>query len=305
MRAVRPQAERQTAVRRPALARTRGELARSLAALRGRAGTLALVPTMGALHEGHRALIRTARQYADAVVVSVFVNPLQFGPGEDFERYPRDLPADLDLCAGEAADLVFAPETRSMYPRTPVATVTSGPLGRRYEGASRPGHFDGVLTVVAKLFHLVGPDVAVFGEKDFQQLALVRAMVNDLEFPVHVVGAPLVREADGLALSSRNRYLAPADRRRALTLSQALRAGAGRAGEGASAVRRAAAAELDSAAGVDVDYLALVDEGSFAGVDDGFAGAARLLVAARVGGVRLLDNVPVILGAGAPRRGKE
>jgi pantoate--beta-alanine ligase len=285
-----------TALRRPVLARSRGELARSLADLRARAGTVALVPTMGALHDGHRALIRAAHDYADAVAVSIFVNPLQFGAGEDLDRYPRDLTADLESCAAEGADLVFAPELRVVYPREPRVTVAAGPLGDRYEGASRPGHFDGVLTVVVKLSHLLAPDIAVFGDKDFQQLTLVRSMVDDLDLAVHIVGVPIVREPDGLALSSRNQYLTAAQRVDALALSRALRAGADRAVDGASAVRRAAGAVLRSAPGVDVDYLAVVDETSLDEVGDSDAGPARLLVAARVGTTRLLDNLHLDLG---------
>ena len=202
---------------RPVIARTRGELARALAQLRAK-GSVALVPTMGALHDGHRALIRTGHTLADAVVVSIFVNPLQFGPQEDLASYPRTLPTDLAACREEGVALIFAPSGDVVYPRLPLVTVSAGPLGAVLEGASRPGHFDGVLTVVAKLFSLVQPDVAVFGEKDAQQLVLVRRMVSDLDLPVHVVGVPIVREPDGLALSSRNSYLSLAERDEALSL---------------------------------------------------------------------------------------
>ncbi|MDP9433156.1 MAG: pantoate--beta-alanine ligase, partial [Actinomycetota bacterium] len=219
----------------PVLARSRGELARGLAALRARGGSVALVPTMGALHAGHVELIRRAAELADSVVVTVFVNPLQFGPAEDLDRYPRTLQADVELCGREGVALVWAPSTDVVYPNEPRVTVTAGDLGGRLCGASRPGHFDGVLTVVAKLLHLTCPDVAVFGEKDAQQLALIRRMVRDLDVPVHVVGAPTVREPDGLALSSRNRYLSPDERAQAGALSAALRAGAAAAGAGPDA----------------------------------------------------------------------
>src|SRR6478735_3656311 len=208
------------------VARTRGELARSLASLREDGASVALVPTMGALHDGHRALITRARELADVVVVSIFVNPLQFGPNEDLDRYPRPWETDLAICTEDGVDLVFAPSEAVMYPDTPRVTVSAGAMGTVLEGAARPGHFDGVLTVVAKLFNLVRPDVAVFGEKDAQQLALIRRMVTDLNIPVWVDGCPTVREKDGLALSSRNRYLSPPERVTALSLSLALGVGA-------------------------------------------------------------------------------
>jgi pantoate--beta-alanine ligase len=298
--------------------RTRAELASALAGLRAGDRRLALVPTMGALHEGHLALVRTAASRADAVVVSIFVNPLQFGAGEDLDRYPRTPAADLAALAAEGVALVFAPPVEEMYPGGPPAvTVDPGPLGALLEGASRPGHFAGVLTVVTKLFGLVRPDVAVFGEKDYQQLALIRRATADLELGVEVVGVPTVREPDGLALSSRNRYLSGPERARALSLSRALRAGAAAGAAGAGAVLAAATAELADPGladpgladpgladpgladpgladpGLAVDYLAL------RGPDLGAApaaGPARLLVAARVGGTRLIDNVPLVLG---------
>jgi pantoate--beta-alanine ligase len=270
------------------VARTRAELA----ALRaGVTGTLSLVPTMGALHAGHAELIRRAADLAGTVAVSIFVNPLQFGPTEDLDRYPRTPERDLELLADLGVGLVFAPSAAEMYPDgRPAVTVDPGPLGNLLEGASRPGHFVGVLTVVTKLLNLVRPDVAVFGEKDYQQLALIRRTVTDLELGVDVVGAPTVRDPDGLALSSRNRYLDPAERRQALALSRALRAGAAEGPSGAGAVLKAATEELR---GIDVDYLALrgVDLGPAPG-----AGPARLLVAARIGPTRLIDNVPVTLG---------
>ncbi|MEE1763460.1 MULTISPECIES: pantoate--beta-alanine ligase [unclassified Streptomyces] len=196
---------------------------------RARAGRRAVVMTMGALHEGHATLVRTAREIAgDAgeVVVTVFVNPLQFGAGEDLDRYPRTLDADVKLAEQAGADVVFAPSVDEVYPGgEPEVRITAGPMGERLEGASRPGHFDGMLTVVAKLLHLTRPDVALYGQKDAQQLALIRRMVRDLNFGMEIVGVPTVREPDGLALSSRNRYLSTEERRTALALSQALFAG--------------------------------------------------------------------------------
>ncbi|MDP9444785.1 MAG: pantoate--beta-alanine ligase [Actinomycetota bacterium] len=264
-------------------------------------GSVALVPTMGALHEGHRALLCLARDHAATVVASIFVNPTQFAADEDLARYPRTLDADLDLCADGGVDVVFAPPDREVYPSgPPTVTVDPGPLGTQLEGAARPTHFRGVLTVVAKLFGLVRPDVAVFGEKDYQQLLLVRQMVRDLAIGVRVVAGATVREADGLALSSRNRYLSPAERVRARVLSQALYAGAAAGPAGADAVLAAASAVLEAGA-VDLDYLELrAPDLSPAPT----SGPARLLVAARVGSTRLIDNVPVTL-TGVPESGKE
>jgi pantoate--beta-alanine ligase len=249
---------------------------------------------MGALHEGHRALVRAARERAATVVVSVFVNPTQFGPGEDFDRYPRTWRADLAALAEEGADLVFHPEVDDVYPPGAAGvTVDPGPLGSVLEGAVRPGHFAGVLTVVAKLFGLVRPDLALFGEKDYQQLTLIRAMARELALGVEVVGVPTVREDDGLALSSRNRYLSPEQRATAVALSRALRAGADAGPQGAEAVLAAARAVLAAEPGLVQDYLELTD------IDLGAAptaGPARLLVAARAGSTRLLDNTAVQLG---------
>ena len=277
-----------------AVVRTRIELAAARATM---GPTVALVPTMGALHEGHRSLLRLARELADQTVVSIFVNPLQFAPGEDLDRYPRPLDADLAICADEGVALAFVPSRSEMYPREPVVRVVAGRLGERLEGASRAGHFDGVLTVVAKLFGLVRPDVAVFGRKDAQQLALVQAMVADLNLPVRIVGAPLVRDADGLALSSRNAYLTAPQRVAALALPRALRAGALAASGGAPPPEIVAAARevLKRERGVETDYVALVDPDTFDDLDSS-ADAARqalLAVAARVGSTRLIDNESV------------
>ncbi|WP_328944039.1 pantoate--beta-alanine ligase [Streptomyces sp. NBC_00250] len=328
--------------------------ARELRALdAGSGGRRAVVMTMGALHEGHATLIRTARERVGAdgtVVVTVFVNPLQFGAGEDLDRYPRTLDADLEVAFAAGASAVFAPSVDEVYPGgEPQVRITAGPMGERLEGASRPGHFDGMLTVVAKLLHLTAPDLAFFGQKDAQQLALIRRMARDLNFPVEIVGVPTVRETDGLALSSRNRYLSRDERRTALALSgalfaardrlaaqEALRAraealpGAQNRGEnraealsrlgearaaadahavaqaaaegcGAEAVRAAARAVLDGASRAEpplvLDYLALVDPADFTEVTDDHDGEAVLAVAARVGATRLIDNVPLLLGA--------
>ncbi len=276
---------------RPAVAETVAGLRRLRDAL---PAPVALVPTMGALHEGHRALVRAARERAASVVVSVFVNPTQFGPGEDFDRYPRTWDADLGALAEEGADLVFHPEVDDVYPPGSLGvTVAPGPLGEVLEGAIRPGHFAGVLTVVAKLFGLVRPDLAVFVEKDYQQLTLIRAMARELALGVEVVGVPTVREDDGMALSSRNRYLTPEQRRAAATISAALRAGAAAGPRGAEAVRAAASAVLAAEPTLLQDYLELTD------TDLGpvpSAGPARLLVAVRAGTTRLLDNIAVELG---------
>jgi len=273
-----------------ALIHTRGELAAARAAANGR---VAVVMTMGALHEGHRQLMRVARERGDFVIVTVFVNPLQFGPNEDFDKYPRTLAADVEACRAERVDVVFAPDRDEMYPGgSPLVTLNAGPMGELLEGASRPGHFSGVLTVVAKLLGLTRPDLAFFGEKDFQQLALITRMARDLELGVEIVGVPTVREADGLALSSRNRYLSAGQRRAALALSQALREGAARTD--AQSVLEAAGKILADEPGIQVDYLALTDPLLGPAPANG---PARLLVAARVGTTRLIDNVPVLLGA--------
>ena len=275
------------------LVHTRAELARARAA---RTGTVGVVMTMGALHEGHETLLRAARERADHVLVTIFVNPLQFGPNEDFGRYPRTLDADLEVCRRAGADLVFAPSVTDMYPGgEPAVRVNPGPLGEDLEGLSRPGFFHGVLTVVLKLLQLTRPELAFFGEKDYQQLTLIRRMCRDLDVPVEVVGVPTVREPDGLALSSRNRYLSPTERQVALGLSRALRAGveAAEANRDAGAVLTAAHAAFGAAASdARLDYLVLTDPDLAPGP---VHGPARLLIAAWVGGTRLIDNAPVRL----------
>ena len=266
------------------------------AARAGRIGDVAVVMTMGALHEGHLTLIRTARRAAKTVVVTVFVNPLQFSPNEDFARYPRTLDADLKLCEQAEVDIVFAPAVEDVYPGgEPMVRIAPGPMGEVLEGAHRPGHFSGMLTVVNKLINLTSPDYAYFGEKDAQQLALIRRMALDLNLPVEIRGVPTVREPDGLALSSRNRFLDPRARISALQLSRALFAGAAQHTPGA--IRAAAQAVLDEAARaeppVEPDYLALVDPATFAEIDEAYRGPAVLALAAKVGGTRLIDNLPL------------
>ena len=257
---------------------------------------------MGFLHTGHASLIRRAASECDAVGVTIFVNPLQFGPGEDLDRYPRTLDEDLAICAREGADLVFAPSAAEMYPDgQPEVTVDPGPAGQRFEGEFRPGFFGGVLTVVLKLLHLTRPAVAVFGQKDAQQLTLVRRMVTDLDLDVVIEPVPTVRDADGLAISSRNRYLSAADRAVALALPRALRAGQAEAAGGADAALAAARDVLRAEPALAVDYVALVDPGTFGPAGPLQAGPALLVAAARVGGTRLIDNMALVLlaeGAG-------
>jgi pantoate--beta-alanine ligase len=292
-----------TARRVPVLTRTRDQYS---VVRTGLPGPVVLVPTMGALHQGHRALLRRARELAGpdgSVVVSVFVNPLQFGPGEDLGRYPRTLDRDRAVCAEEGVAVVFAPDLDEMYPAEPLVTIDPGPVGQVLEGGSRPGFFRGVLTVVLKLFQLTRPDVAVFGQKDAQQLALVRQMSADLDLGVEIAVVPIVRDPDGLAVSSRNAYLSAPERSTALALSNALTAGAAAAADlsgGPEAVLAAAQAVLDAAARADppleLDYLALVDPFSFTPAGAGYRGPALLLVAARSGTTRLIDNTQVTLG---------
>ena len=303
----------------PVLLNTKAELA---AARPGLPAPVVLVPTMGALHTGHRALLRAARARAGpdpaagSVIVSIFVNPLQFRPGEDLDRYPRTLEADLAMCTEEGVQAVFAPSAAEIYPGgQPEVTVDPGPMGRVFEGEFRPGFFGGVLTVVLKLFHLTRPDVAVFGEKDAQQLALVRRLVSDTDLGLAIEPVPTVRDADGLATSSRNRYLSAADRALALTLPRALRAGAARAGAGdaqsaaeggpgdgygagdAADVLAAVQEVLRAEPALAVDYVAVVDPRTFAPAGPGYAGPALIIAAVTAGGTRLIDNVPVVLRA--------
>ena len=263
---------------------------------RARGRRIGLVPTMGFLHEGHLRLVDRARERADRVVMSIFVNPLQFGPGEDFATYPRDLERDKKLAAERHVDCLFLPDAKAMYPADPLVRVHPGAMADGLEGAARPGHFAGVLTVVAKLFHLVEPDIAVFGRKDFQQAMLVRRMADDLNFGLEVDVAPTVRELDGLALSSRNAYLQGDERRAALALSRALRAveQAWRGGEADPGPLARRGLDVLRAPGVAPEYLALVDEQMrpVARVD----ARTVVLVAARVGKTRLIDNV--VLGEG-------
>jgi pantoate--beta-alanine ligase len=292
---------------RPVLLRTKAELAAARPAL---PAPVVLVPTMGALHAGHRALLRAARARASsdragtggAVIVSVFVNPLQFRPGEDLDRYPRTLDDDLAMCAAEGVAAVFAPSAAEMYPGgRPEVTVDPGPAGRVFEGEFRPGFFGGVLTVVLKLFHLTRPDVAVFGAKDAQQLALVRRMVADTDLGIEIESVPTVRDPDGLATSSRNRYLSAPDRSAALAISRALRAGAEEARAGRAAAVLAAAQEiLRAEPGLKVDYVAVVDPRTFGPVQ---GGPALIVAAATAGGTRLIDNMPVALAAGPDTEG--
>jgi len=279
----------------PAVATTRDELAKLLAPARTAEEVVTFVPTMGALHEGHASLMSTARGHGDQTVVSIFVNPMQFGAGEDLDRYPRTFDADLAICEREGVDVVFAPSVDEVYPGgEPQVTVEPGPLATTLEGKTRPGHFRGVLTVVAKLFGLVQPDVAVFGQKDYQQLALIRRMVSDLCMDVEIVGAETIREADGLAMSSRNRFLSADDRQAAAALSRALRAAQERAEYGVAAARWAAMSELKAEPGIELDYLKLTtpDLGELA---DDAQGEARILVAAKVGTTRLIDNMPLFI----------
>jgi pantoate--beta-alanine ligase len=284
----------------PMLARTRAGIATVRAAL---PGPVVLVPTMGALHDGHRSPLRLARELAapsGSVLVSIFVNPLQFGPNEDFDRYPRTLERDLAICGEEGVAAVFAPARPVIYPAEPKVTVWAGELGRALEGKSRPGFFDGVLTIVLKLFQLTQPDVAVFGEKDAQQLMLIRQMAADLDLGVQIAAAPLHRDPDGLAASSRNAYLSAQERASALALSRALTAARTAGPEGAASVLAAARAVLAAAAAatppVLLDYLVLAEPAGLTEVGQEYAGPALLLVAAKVGTTRLIDNMEVMVG---------
>jgi pantoate--beta-alanine ligase len=252
---------------------------------------------MGALHDGHLSLVRLARQHADRVVVSLFVNPTQFGPNEDFTRYPRDVPRDLRLCEEHGVDLVFMPDTAEMYPPGSTTFVEVEALQDRWEGASRPGHLRGVATIVTKLFRAIRPQYAYFGEKDYQQLQIVKRLSRDLILELEIVGCPIVREADGLAMSSRNVYLSDADRAAAVALSKALfraRDKIARGERSASRVSEAMRNLLNATAGVDVDYVAVVEPNTLEPLER-IDHEARALIAARVGSVRLIDNLALPL----------
>ncbi len=268
----------------------------ALGARRRAGGRIALVPTMGALHAGHIALVTEGRHRADTVVASIFVNPRQFGAGEDLTRYPRRERRDAEMLEAAGCALLWAPTVETMYPAGFATNVAVTGVSEVLEGAARPGHFDGVATVVLKLFNQVAPDVALFGEKDWQQLAVIRRMAADLDFAVEIVGVPIVRDDDGLALSSRNGYLAPDELVRARALSRALgdAAAAIAGGQPAEAAIAAACTRLAEAGFVEIDYVALCDAATLAPIDRVAAGAAaRLLAAARIGGARLIDNIAV------------
>ena len=271
------------------IAETRAAVAKARAA----GARIGLVPTMGALHAGHLSLVDRCRREADFTVMSIFVNPLQFGPGEDLARYPRPVAEDERLASESGVDLIFRPDGNEMYDPDRTVTVIAGPLGSRWEGASRPGHFDGVLTVVAKLFNIVQPDVAIFGQKDLQQAALVTAMVRDLDMPLRIVVSPIVRESDGVALSSRNRYLSTDERRSATTLSRALRTISKRFEEGERSVAKLedeGKRVVANDPGVSLDYLAIIDQRTFENPDVAQSGNSAI-IAARVGSTRLIDNM--------------
>lgn len=273
-------------------------LRREVAALRADGGRVALAPTMGALHAGHMALIAEAKARATHIVASIFVNPTQFAPTEDLSSYPRREAADAAMLEKAGCDILWAPDAATMYPDGVAATVAVGAIGDGLEGAARPGHFAGVATVVARLFDQIRPDLAVFGEKDFQQLAVIRAMVRDLGLGVEIIGVPTQRDADGLALSSRNIYLSDAERLAARTLPRALGDAARSilAGEGVAAVLAAAIGRLEAAGFDPVDYVALCDAETLEPVG-ALDRPARLLAAARIGKTRLIDNVPVAAGS--------
>jgi pantoate--beta-alanine ligase len=276
--------------------RARVRAHRSERAAAGEEATVVLVPTMGALHEGHLAHARRAREAGSLVVVSIFVNPLQFGAGEDLDAYPRTLDADVEALAATGVDLVFAPSAAEMYPDGPARIrVSGGSVALALEGRSRPGHFDGMLTVVAKLLHIVAPDAVTFGRKDAQQLHLVRRMVRDLDLPVRIEELETVREPDGLALSSRNRYLDERERRAARVIPAALEAAQSAGSRGIDAVVAAAQSVVMGEPAVALDYFQVVDPATFESVDDGYTGVALAVIAVRVGSTRLIDNDTVVI----------
>lgn len=279
-------------------ATTGAELRRQVAAWRKAGERIAFVPTMGALHEGHLALVRRGRELAERVVASIFVNPAQFGPHEDFSRYPRPLERDCELLAAAGCDLVFLPAVEEIYPPGSETWVTVEGPSQGLEGDSRPGHFRGVATVVAKLFNLAQPDLAIFGEKDAQQLAVIRRLVRDLAFPIEIVGHPIVREKDGLALSSRNVYLSPEERRDALALSRSLQVAQRAIAHGERSAERLIALVRHELEGPgEIDYVGLVDADSFASIDV-LDRRAVLPIVVRFGKTRLLDNLQIDLGPG-------
>ena len=281
----------------PHVVTTIADLRARLDADRAAGRRVALVPTMGSLHDGHLSLVEHAAGIADVVVVSIFVNPLQFGPTEDFEQYPRDLESDRAALAGHPAALVFAPAVDEMYPLGASQTrVTAGAVGSLFEGRSRPGHFDGMLTVVAKLLNIVQPDAAVFGQKDAQQVHLVQRMVRELDIRTTIEVAETVRADDGLALSSRNAFLDERQRRAARSIPLALEAAQSAGDRGIDAVLAAAQGVLMGEPGIELDYFAVVDPATFRPVPDEFRGPARALVAARVGPTRLIDTETLVLG---------
>ena len=257
--------------------------------------SVSFVPTMGALHDGHLSLVTIAHEQSDFVVVSIFVNPLQFGANEDFEEYPRTLQDDAEKLSAANVDVLFAPDVEDVYPHGDQITQHAGPVGETFEGAIRPGHFDGMLTVVARLFDLVRPDISVFGNKDAQQLFLIRQMVENSNHrwnAMQVVGAPIIREEDGLAKSSRNRYLSETERELAQKISRALRAA--EATQGDAAARLTAAEQvMATAPAVRLDYVALINPATFEPIEAGFVGRALLIIAAQVGGTRLIDNLSI------------
>ncbi len=269
-------------------------LRRAVSALQQGGKSVALVPTMGALHDGHLSLVRMGKRVADQVVVSIFVNPTQFGPNEDFAAYPRDEARDAALLAQEGVALLWAPDVATMYPSGHSTHIEVAELGADYCGAARPGHFDGVATVVSKLFNQVGADVAIFGEKDWQQLAIIRRMARDLDFAIDILGAPIARDADGLALSSRNAYLSKEQRAAAVAFPNALKAAAQAIANGAGVAGALATAEAEIVRGGfdSVDYVALADADSLERLTE-FRKPARLLAAARMGKTRLIDNLAV------------